>query len=146
MKKYSLWKDERGSAYIELLWGIPVIMFLIVAGIVVGQLALNQLNLLHSEREALRQTAIAGYYDYKAQRTLVQSLRELGIEPSQVNVQATRYRQSFGDPVFVRLSMNVRVKLFGAQTPLVVPLQADGTMASQYLSPAPRENERYGWR
>lgn len=136
--KKSFWFDERGSAYIELLWAIPIILVLIVAGTVVGELAVKQLNLLHAEREALRQTAIAGYYDYKSGRTLVQSLQESGIEPSQVNVQATRYRQSFGNPVYVRLNMSVRVRLFGAATPLNVPLHAEGTMTSQYIPPAPR--------
>jgi hypothetical protein len=138
VKKHSFWEDERGSAYIELLWAIPVIMFLIIGGLVVSQLVVNQVNLLHVERETLRQTAIAGYFDHKAQRTLRQSLRELGINPSEVSVQATRYRQSFGDPVSVRLRMNIRIQLFGAKTPLVVPLRANGTMASQYIPPQRR--------
>lgn len=138
MKRAAIWKDERGSTYIELLWAIPVIVFLVVSGMAVGQLIVKQLNLLHTEREALRQTAIAGYYDFKAQQTLTQSLREFGLDPTQVNVQATSYRQSFGTPVFVRLSMNVQVRLFGADTPIVVPLHAEGNMASQYIPPAPR--------
>lgn len=138
MKTVFFWKDERGSAYIELLWALPVIVFLIVGGMAVGQLVVKQLNLLHSEREALRQTAIAGYYDYKAQQTLTQSLRESGIDPGQVNVQATSYRQSFGNPVFVRLGSNVRLRMFGADTPIVVPLHAEGNMASQYIPPFPR--------
>lgn len=138
VKKMSFWKDERGSAYIELLWAIPVIVFLIVGGIAIGQLIVKQLNLLHSERETLRQTAIAGYYDYKAQRTLTQSLHEFGIDPGQVNVQATPYRQSFGNPVSVRLSMNLRLQMFGTSTPIVIPVHAEGTMASQYIPPTPR--------
>lgn len=131
-----LLRDERGSAYLEILIALPILVLLIFGGMSIAKLAGTYINLLQVEHQVLKQEAIAGYFDAKAQSMLTTSLASMGIPQNQVAVSATTVREPYGSPVTLSLSMPYRISLFGQNTPIAVTVHVNETALSSYV-PAP---------
>lgn len=131
-----LLRDERGSAYLEILIALPILVLLIFGGMSIAKLAGTYINLLQVEHQVLKQEAIAGYFDVKAQSMLMTSLASMGISQNQVAVSATTVREPYGNPVTLSLSMPYRISLFGQNTPIAVTVHVNETALSSYV-PAP---------
>ena len=115
-------REERGSATIEVVIGLPA--FILFVGLIIagGRIALAHQALQSAAADAARTASIArdpGDADTSARREATTSLnnQNLRCRSTQVNVDTTGFRVQIGQPADVTVTLTCRVDLADLSVP-----------------------------
>lgn len=126
--------DQRGSYYIGLLLGLPVLVIMLSGAFVYGRGMVDWFTLVQAQRAGIQRMQVVGYYDAVADQIVSSVLQAHGIDPAAVGVEATSTPQSYGTTVYLKLTYVYQPSFLGvALSPLT--LQAGSSAVSQNLPP-----------
>lgn len=126
--------DQRGSYYIGLLLGLPVLVIMLSGAFVYGRGMVDWFTLVQAQRAGVQRMQIAGYYDAVADQKVSSVLQAHGIDPAAVGVEATTTPQSYGAVVYLKLTYVYQPHFLGVALPPLT-LQASSSAVTQNLPP-----------